>query len=199
MAANIEIEAKVLITKEDYEKIIHKYEDEIAKEYDQTNYYIDTPSFSLKKEGIGLRIRLSQGLYQLTLKVPMAEGLLEKDQKISFEDYKKFKKEKFFPEGNVKEFVKMLGYDPNDLIILTKLITHRIEIDDEDYATKNISIDKNDYNGITDYEIELEGESMQNTKDALKTICEECKIPYKDNLKSKQSRALETLKKATSD
>lgn len=193
MAANIEIEAKVLITPEEYLKITEFYESDIVKEFEQVNYYIDTKDFSLKQLGIGLRIRLIDNGYVLTLKAPMAEGLLEKDQTISKDDYKKLSKKETFPEGNIKEFVKMIGVNPNSLIILAKLITHRIEIDDTKHSAR-ISIDKNDYNGITDYEIELTGNALKNTKVQLEEICNNLGIVYKDNPKSKQSRAMESIK-----
>ena len=48
MAANIEIEAKVLISEKDYYNIVERFEDKIIKEYEQVNYYIDTNDFMLK-------------------------------------------------------------------------------------------------------------------------------------------------------
>ena len=57
MAANIEIEAKVLIKKEEYETFLKHFKDKITEQYEQTNYYIDTKDFKLKQLGIGLRIR----------------------------------------------------------------------------------------------------------------------------------------------
>lgn len=194
MAANIEIEAKVLISSEDYKKVLKHFKKEIDKEYEQVNYYIDSKNFDLKQQGIGLRIREADGLYTLTLKAPMAEGLLEKDQMITKEQYENLSKNKVFPEGNIKEFIIMLGYKPTSLEILAKLTTHRIEIDDGNVLTK-LSLDKNDYNGITDYEIECEGDALENAKKALGCICSAIGIAYKDNPKSKQSRAMETIKK----
>ena len=82
MATNIEIEAKVLITKEEYLRVIKFYKKENGTRIDQTNYYIDTDDLFLKKFGIGLRIR-EKGYFTLNLKAPMAEGLLEKKESIS--------------------------------------------------------------------------------------------------------------------
>lgn len=194
MAANIEIEAKALITKEEYDKIVHYYEDEVSKEYDQINYYIDTEDLFLKSLGIGLRIRYLENSYKLTLKAPMAEGLLEKDQSITRESYRKLSRAHEFPDGTIKEFVKMFGVKIEDLRILAKLSTHRIEIEDDD-LTKKVAIDKNEYNGIVDYELEVEGNALDKARAQLQAICEEVGIVYVDNLKSKQTRALETIKK----
>jgi glutathione S-transferase len=192
MAANIEIEAKVLISLTDYQKMVKTYEANFSKEYDQYNYYIDTKDFKLKALGIGLRIRLFEGSYMLTLKAPLAEGLLEKDQDIKKVNYDTLADKNLFPEGNIKEFIKMIGITPDDLKILCSLKTHRIEIDDGD-NTRKISLDKNEYNGIVDYEIELESDSLSRAKESLKKLCEKNGIEYKDNPKSKQSRAMETI------
>ena len=91
MAANIEIEAKVLISEKDYYNIVERFEDKIIKEYEQVNYYIDTNDFKLKKLGIGLRIRYCFNIYTMTIKCPLSEGLLEKDQIITKEAYLNFK------------------------------------------------------------------------------------------------------------
>jgi uncharacterized protein YjbK len=76
MATNIEIEAKVLIEEEGFEKIKKLYEDYANSAYIQTNYYIDTPDFLLRKNGVGLRIRSFENKYVMTLKTPLSEGLL---------------------------------------------------------------------------------------------------------------------------
>jgi len=193
MAANIEIEAKVLISKEDYNTVVEHFKSEVTSEFDQTNYYIDSTDFKLKQLGIGLRIRKSKDHYLITLKAPMSEGLLEKDQNINKSIYESFAKKNIFPEGTIKEFVKMIGIDASELKILTSLITHRIEVDYGSLASI-LSIDKNDYNGLTDYELEFEGNAIEKAKDQLKEICEQCGIVYKENLISKQSRALSSIR-----
>ncbi len=192
MAASIEIESKALISEENYSKIIKYFKSEITREYDQTNHYIDTKDFALKQLGIGLRIRNVSSSFVLTLKAPMAEGLLEKDQHISREIFTKFKKGEGFPDGIVKDFVRMLGVDPSSLKILAKLTTHRIEIENETTG-KTLCIDKNVYNQVTDFELELEANTLEQGKIQLKDICSKAGIQYKENLKSKQSRAMESI------
>ena len=194
MATNIEIEAKVLITKPEYEKIVKKYKGEEAKEFDQINYYIDTKNFDLKKVGIGLRIRLLNGVYNLTLKVPMGEGILEKNSIVSKKEYEDLLNNKHFPENDVSEFIRMLGYKTEDLLIVTSLETHRYDVNyGEDGSI--LSIDKNTYNGVTDYELEMGGTSLLKAKTLLQKICNENGVEYEDNPRSKQTRALESLTK----
>jgi len=191
MATNIEIEAKCLISKDEYQKVIKFFKADKYKKTKQINYYIDTDDFKLKKVGIGLRIREKDD-FKLTLKAPMAEGLLEKDEAITWKQCEDLRDSDIFPECVTANFVKMLNIEPKTLKIQTSLQTDRIEI--PDFEDKGLfSIDKNVYNGITDYELELEGTSLAKAKEGLKKICEEVGVEYVDNQKSKQSRALETI------
>lgn len=192
MATNIEIEAKVLITKEDYDKLIKIYDSQKLDEFDQTNYYIESKNLDLKKLGVGLRIRKKNNTYVMTLKAPMSEGLLEKNASLTVEQYNSFKENGYFPECSIKEFVKMLGFDPDMLKIRAQLKTHRIEIL-LDEGKHVFSIDKNEYNKIVDYELEMNSNSLMRAKNKLQEICGINGIAYKDNLRSKQTRCLESL------
>lgn len=192
MATNIEIEAKVLITKDEYDKLMSIYETRTSDEFDQVNYYIESENLDLKKLGIGLRIRKKNRTYVMTLKAPMCEGLLEKYAQLTAEQYDEFKTEGIFPDCSIKEFVQMLGFDPAQLKIVSSLKTHRVEIPLEE-GKHTFSIDKNDYNKITDYELEMNSNSLDKAKQKLKEVCEENGIVYKDNPRSKQTRCLESL------
>lgn len=190
MAANIEIEAKALITKKEYEKIVKIYQGIETDEFNQTNYYIDTDKREIKNMGMGLRIRSIKGLLELTLKAPMAEGLLEKNQSILIQDYKELAYNNKFPSGNISNFITMLGVDVKDLRIIASLTTNRIEYKEGNFA---LSIDRNVYNGIVDYELELEGPSLEIVKNQLQEICLKNNIIYKENKQSKQARAMSTI------
>lgn len=194
MATNIEIEAKVLISSEEYENIINTYAGKVIAEYDQVNYYIDSDDFDLKNIGVGLRVRLKDGIYTLTLKAPMSEGLLEKNNSLTEVQFNALFKKGVLPECDIKEFVKMLGKNPETLKVQTVLITHRKEIMVED-ENINFSIDKNKYNDLVDFELECSGNSLSRAKDYLKRLCSVSNILYKDNQKSKETRALESIKK----
>ncbi|HKL73210.1 MAG TPA: CYTH domain-containing protein [Candidatus Onthovivens sp.] len=193
MATNIEIEAKVLIKENEYKNILNYYKTKILKKYEQINYYIDTPSLQLKHLGIGLRIRFKEGTYMLTLKAPLAEGLLEKNEDISKLAYEAFANNNIFPESYIREFVKMLGVKHEDLKIITELKTLRIEVDSGD-SIGEFSVDRNEYNSLIDYELEYAGENIEKVREKLRTICNLTNTFYKDNTKSKQTRALETIK-----
>lgn len=192
MATNIEIEAKVLITEKEYNHVLSYYKNHVINEYNQVNYYIDSDNLALKKMGIGLRIREKDGIYTLTLKAPLAEGLLEKDENLSKEVFNAFVKSNKFPECYTDDFIKMLGVDSKTLKVITTLTTHRVEVNYNDSGYE-FSIDKNTYNKQVDYELEVAGPSLNRAKEMLKEICISTNTFYKDNLKSKETRALETL------
>ncbi|HOM32685.1 MAG TPA: CYTH domain-containing protein, partial [Bacilli bacterium] len=79
MATSIEIEAKALLTKKDYNKVLKHFKLDVVDGYIQKNYYIDTENKDLRKLGLSLRVRRLNG-YVISFKLPMAEGLLEKTQ-----------------------------------------------------------------------------------------------------------------------
>lgn len=189
MASNaIEIEAKVLITPEDYKKLMKHFP--YAPRYIQTNYYIDSPDRVISKEGFALRIREKEGIYELTLKTPLSQGLLEKNCTISKEVFTKFAKEQVFPKGGTENFLRMLDIPVEELKILTSLTTERIDIE---YQGGLLSIDRNTYSGITDYEIEFEYNNLAGAEKILEELLKEFDIPVKFSKSSKVHRAMQAL------
>lgn len=193
MATNIEIEAKVLINEDDYNRVLKFYKKEELQKVTQLNYYIDTDDLLLKQFGIGLRIR-QKDFFVLNMKAPLQEGLLEKKESISEKEFDNFKNNGVFPNGSIKNLLLMFGVDITKLKIQTTLKTERIVI--ENFSDNEVfAIDKNYYNELIDYELELEGTSLERAKNSLKEKCEELNIDFVENAKSKQVRAMETIKK----
>ena len=190
MATNIEIEAKVLIEEEGFEKVKKLYEDYANSAYIQTNYYIDTPSFDLRKNGVGLRIRSFENKYVMTLKTPLSEGLLEKTENITKDEYKAMRDHNVFPENKIKSFLIMLGFEVETLKILTSLRTERIDIA---FETGIFSIDRNEYQGKVDYELEKESNNLKSGEDFLVDICTKAGIKFNINKTTKQARAFNRL------
>ena len=69
MKTNKELEFKSVITKEQYEALVKKFDLE-NNIYAQTNYYFDTPDYKLKGMHTVLRIRQKGSNYKLTKKDP---------------------------------------------------------------------------------------------------------------------------------
>lgn len=191
MSTNIEIESKALVSEKDFNKIIKSFKNELNKPYEQINYYIDDDDNNIANFGISLRIRKKSNIYELTLKTPLSEGLLEKNQNISVNEFNKFKSSKGFPDGDIKRFLIMLGFDIDKLKIITSLKTTRIDID---YLDGLLSLDKNEYSNKVDYEIEYEYNSKIGAVSILKSLFSKLKITYKENKLSKVVRAFNALK-----
>lgn len=188
MSTNIEIEAKALVSESEYKVLINLFKEEAKKIYSQTNYYIDSHKRVLKSIGVALRIRQIGCENVLTLKTPLSEGLLEKSQSLTEEQFDDLKAGKTFPKGEINRVLTMLGIEVNDLRIITSLTTDRIDITIKDGT---MSLDKNIYSGITDYEVEVEYNSLAQAEEILKDILSKNGIEYIRNFRSKQMRAIE--------
>lgn len=189
MSNAIEIEAKVLLAKKDYDKLAAEFKD--YGQYTQTNYYIDSPEGILRKNGIALRVRERKGLYEMTLKTPLSQGLLEKNCTWTKATFLSFQNDGPFPEGDIKHFLTMMDFDVDELRIRTALTTKRIDVP---YEGGKLSIDENRYSGIVDYEIELEHNNERDAENYLRCLLDERGIPFVLNNKTKTSRALDAWK-----
>ena len=193
MSSNIEIEAKVLLLKDEYNAIIEKLSLQKYRKIKQTNHYIDTPDRYLKKNGIALRIREKDEEFELTLKTPLSEGLLEKNENISWRDFENLSERQIFPDGNIRKFLLILGVKVSDLKVLTSLCTERIHVEFEGFG---LALDKNIYSNIVDYELEVESSSIERAQQEIENILNECDIKnFSFNKVSKQARALNALEK----
>ena len=188
MSNAIEIEAKALVKKSEYEKIVTLFKD--YPSYQQTNYYIDDAKNLLRKEGIALRVREKGGLYEMTLKTPLSQGLLEKNCTWTKDKFKDFRDNGIFPDGDIKRFLTMLDIDVSSLRIKTSLTTERIDVP---YEGGKLSIDENHYSGIVDYEIELEYNNEPEAERLLQELLEKNGITFVLNKKTKVSRALDAI------
>ena len=191
MHSNIEIEAKVLLQKEQYEQVVSYLHLERYKKIKQTNHYIDSTTRVLRDNDFALRVREKDD-FVLTLKTPLSEGLLEKNQTLSWREYDALEDESIFPVGNIKSFLELCGCNTRELQVLASLTTYRIEFEYEDGL---VSLDENHYgkNGKTiDYELEIESTSMERAEELIKRLLQEAGITeFKFNTLSKQARALE--------
>lgn len=190
MSNAIEIEAKVLVSQDDYRKITKEFRSH--PRYTQTNYYIDSEDRILTKEGIALRIRERQGTYELTLKTPLSQGLLEKNVPITMNEFVALRDDDEFPKGDTARFLTMLDIDVKSLRILTSLSTERIDVE---YEGGLLSIDRNTYCGKTDYEIEFEYNSLNGAEKILSDLLQRFDIPVNFSKVSKTHRAMEAAGK----
>ena len=184
---HLEIEFKILINQETYEKIIADYQSKQIDEYSQTNYYLFHDE--LDKRRYSLRIRYKKGKYELTLKTPHDKGLneynLDIDEKI---------KEQIFHHQKVSnkifDFLEKENIHCEDLICGSYFTTYRHDIPLENGL---LSIDRNEYNHHVDYEIEFEVNDYEKGLKQFQQIIEPYGFIYKKNCLSKIRRMKQTL------
>ena len=174
---NIECEERVMITFDQYRRILALY---VAKYpnyrfLDIENTYFDDEKLSLKNSHKVLRLRKSNGEVELTLKIKGEDGDLEINE----------------TPDNHPEIDKALNNEFNKYRPIAKLATSRIEIDIEDYL---FVLDMNKYNGIIDYNIEIEANTKERAKAVIQKICKSFDLEYKKDYRSKSSRAIATRK-----
>lgn len=186
MEENLEIEFKVLIDQDTYQRIIGDHQ--IDRCYQQTNYYLIHPKLTELK--YMLRIRQKQDTYELTLKQPQKHGNLETNLKID-----EITKNKIIAHELVTNevFDLLKPYQLDSTMFQTDcfLITKRCEIKTADGL---ICIDQSQYNGITDYELEYEVFDYHHGKQVFLDFIDKYDLKYQNNCPSKVKRLMESLK-----
>lgn len=190
MSNNIEIEAKVILSRQDYKKVFDTLKTKITDTHTQTNFYIDSKDRVLKKNDIALRIREYNRTYVLTCKTPLSEGLLEKNQELSEKVALEMINLNRFPSGGIQDFLELLDIDVSNLEVLASLTTRRNELTID---SSKISLDENTYGNKVDYEIEVEDSAMKLAEDRIEEILKPLGITYTLNKVSKQMRAIKAI------
>ncbi len=183
---NIEIESKILLTKANYDKLV-KGLNFPKISLVQTNYYLDSREQVLKKYGMVLRVREGDQKFIFTMKAPLSEGLLEKNQALTAEEAGKLIDKNVFPSGEIYNFLETLHLVPEELEVLATLTTFRKVLE---YKDTKLDISQNTYDDNIDYELECSSDSAERSQSTLKEICEQFNIPFTLNKDSKQDRAI---------
>lgn len=156
MAKEIEIEYKTLLSEEDFKRLSHTYFQSDTLPFEQTNYYFDTPGFTLKSLNSGLRIRIpDQGPSELTLKTPLPQeqGLLETTDFLTMTQPELLSPTNW-PHDDVFTALDSLGVPIEDLRLTAELTTHRLE---RKIAPGILLVlDESWYHGHHDFELEME-------------------------------------------
>ena len=189
---NIEIEAKVLLSKKDYERLLANIPFNPQVKI-QENYFLDSEDRELKKYGMLVRLRRREGRNKLTMKAPLSEGLLDKSQMLTDEETNALLENNIFPRGDILDFLEILHIDSARFQVLAELTTERYE---GIYEGFEINISKNIYSGTVDYELECDSDSAFNSQNTLRSLCDHFDIKYEPNVLSKETRAINAAQKA---
>lgn len=190
---NKEYEARVMINKNQYSSIIKSYKSKGFKlvRLTNVNYYFDTPKRYLTERGMVLRVRkINHFKYELTLKIKSENYDLEVNTPLTYKQSVIMLKHATFTSTQIKDKLKEAGVDINDLKLITKLKTKRIEIKDKNDL---FVIDKNYFNKKVDYNLEVESASKLIANSYLNKIIEEFNIENKKDYISKSRRAIYNL------
>ena len=189
MGKSLEYEARVMLSITQYNKLLLLMSE--INPITLINEYFDDDNCSIIKSRKMLRIRnLNFSGYELTLKIKGENGDTEYNQPISQKERDLFIRNGIFPDGEVKNLVK--GIIPLETIsLITSLKTMRYEKSIEDYL---FVLDKNEYNGIVDYNLEIESDSKQKSVEIIKKYCKDYDIQYSEKYKGKSRRAILSVK-----
>lgn len=168
---HLEIEFKNLLKKTEYDQLRSLFP-EISPIH-QTNYYIDSPNWMLREQGMSLRVRTFDEGGELTLKVLQAIGNMEYNQELPSNIWPHFPDQLHLPEGSILDLIQEEGIDLDQLRILGSLQTERIEVE---LPIGLLALDKSCYFDQIDYELELEVTNPAQGYEDFKNFLAEHKI-----------------------
>ena len=151
-----EFESRVMLTSEEYLNIVSRFMKLYPNHHflQNNNDYLDTKDLFLRNSHITLRVRtINDVRSELTLKIKGNNGDVEINDDISFKEKEILLKERVFPEGNVKRYLLSLPIPLSDYENIVSLYNRRLEIQYDDHL---LVIDKNEYSGIIEYNLEIE-------------------------------------------
>ena len=191
--SELEFEARTIITKEEYEKLLGFYVQEYPshKNTDQKNIYLDTKDQQIEKLGNVLRIRSYKDKRptKLTYKFKSPSNKCDEEvtQVIDITTELKLLQGGLLPNGEVKNALAASNISTDKFYFFGEIKTHRFEI----FEGKNtIVIDQNEYHGVVDYNLEVESDSRDNAEAILKNICSSFGIKIEREPSTKSQRTI---------
>ena len=156
MSTNLEIEYKSLLSLAEYDQLKRLFSH--ITPIRQTNHYLDTPDFKLRRKKLALRIRTFDRDAEMTLKVPQEVGNIEHNIALTLNEAQYLLGERKMTCGqtDLEEIFCLLverEIDLEEITVIGSLTTIRYE---QQLPIGLCALDKNDYLGHTDFELELE-------------------------------------------
>ncbi|MGY3729213.1 CYTH domain-containing protein [Lactococcus termiticola] len=193
MSTNLEIEHKTLLSLAEYDQLKRLFSH--ITPVRQTNHYLDTKDLKLRKKKLALRIRTFDKSAEMTLKVPQSVGNIEHNIDLTSEEAALMLKEKniICSSVDLSEVCDILterGIDLSEITEIGSLTTIRYE---QQLDIGLAALDKNDYMGHTDYELELEVDDNDQGKKDFYAFLKKNHIEYRFS-RSKVVRFLDCLR-----
>ena len=178
----MEYEARSMLSKSQYEDLVSFLSDKPHQDILNKNIYLDTPEIFLLQHHLMLRIRIiNQNQKELTLKIKESTGDLEINEPFIEEKYNGLK------EGKILDELVKRDIDINRINVVGELVTERKEYPFDGYL---VVLDKNIYNDIIDYNIEVESISKIEAINHLNEIGKKFNISYQKDYISKSRRVV---------
>ena len=158
-----EYETRIMLTESEYFEIVSHFMRLHPNKHflKNTNTYFDTEDLYLRKNHITFRLRTINDIKsELTIKIKGKNGDDEINDSLNSQEAQLVLKSRVFPDGDVKNFLLTLPYAFDAYKEITTLYNVRLEIEEKDHL---LVIDKNTYNNIIDYNLEIE------TKDGIES------------------------------
>ncbi|MBT2688325.1 CYTH domain-containing protein [Bacillus sp. ISL-47] len=176
MSKNIEIEFKNMVTKEEFFTLMKFLGINEQDFTEQVNYYFDTPDFSLKSHGSALRIRRKNDSFEMTLKQPHPEGLLETNENLTEPEVQQVLETGKIPFEQIKKAIGEMGVNPENFQYFGSLSTTRAE---KNYLNGLAVLDHSRYLNKEDFEIEYEVGKREEGKAIFLNLLKELNIPLR--------------------
>ncbi|MBU8877478.1 CYTH domain-containing protein [Bacillus sp. FJAT-29790] len=177
MAQNIEIEFKNIITKHEFIKLIDHFQLNDNDFFIQENHYFDTADFSLKENGCALRIRQKNDNYELTLKQPHQDGLLETNEALNAGSAEEMFQNGKLSNETIRTLIEKMHINPNAIQYFGSLTTKRAEIE---YKQGLVVLDNSFYLNKEDFEIEYEVSNRKKGQSIFAALLLQLEIPIRE-------------------
>ena len=166
-----------MITKQEFETLLRFFHINEEDFFTQENHYFDTPDFQLKEQGSALRIRRKKEQYELTLKQPHPDGLLETNEILDA-----LLAEEMFKTGElrnlpIRKIITNMHIDPDKLQYFGSLTTKRAETE---YEEGLVVLDNSYYLNIEDFEIEYEVSNRKKGQAVFEALLTQLSIPLRE-------------------
>ncbi|WP_282140056.1 CYTH domain-containing protein [Cytobacillus oceanisediminis] len=173
---NIEIEFKNMVNREEFSSLIDFLNIRSEDFSEQENHYFDTPDFLLKAKGSALRIRQKNGSFELTLKQPHPEGLLETNENLTESEAAEMIRTGKIPAELIIRSIKELGIETDKLQYFGTLATKRAE---KDYMKGLAVLDHSRYLNKEDFELEYEVDNRNEGELTFLNLLKQLNIPVR--------------------
>ncbi|MCM3215976.1 CYTH domain-containing protein [Niallia taxi] len=177
MEKNIEIEFKNILTKAEYLELLNHFQVKETELFKQENHYFDTKNFELKERSSALRIRKKQSGYELTLKQPCDDGLLETNKQLTAGAGEEMIQTGKINDPQFASILEEMGIAPESIVYFGSLSTIRAE---KETGNGLLVFDHSFYLNIEDYELEYEVSDRKEGQVYFQELLHSFQIPIRE-------------------